>query len=593
MTVPGFAGDCQLLQWLDNPDGERGIRFGREGDGWDYYSYEMMAVLARQCAWRLREAGVSRGDVVAIIYPNSPGFVAAFLGCLMLGGTPAPVAPPARFSSRPGYQEYLSRLLRTGSVRAVATRPEFAPLAAPAAEAIGARLIVAPDAPDAPGALDGRAPQYGASPLPPEIGLLQFSSGATGPQRGVRVPLAALEANIDVITWWVNGQRTQDAVASWLPLHHDMGLIGCLLAPLSRNADVWLLNPEQFVRSPMRWLRCFGQDRATFTAVPTFGLSHLVRLVRPEMLAGLDFSGWRALVVGAERVDAAAVGAFTRLLEPHGFSRTAVMPAYGLAEATLAVSGSRRGEEVTSLVIDPASLSPGKRVQVETGAVAGADAAADPARHVVLVGCGRPLPGVSVAIVDENGRELDEGYLGEIQVSGHSVAFGYVGEAGDGQRLDGVVRSGDAGFVLGGEVFVVGRIGDSVKVRGQWLFAEDIDTVVRSAVPASFRHVALLGTLGGGDAIVVVVEGDISGRAADLGSLVANHASGLRVVLFEARRGSILRTTSGKPRRRLMWECFVTGRLDGMVRWDSAKRDVPGEDGEDRDPAVTVSSGRP
>src|SRR6185437_402632 len=105
----------------------------------------------------------------------------------------------------------------------------------------------------------------------------------------------------------------------------------------------------------------------------------------------------------------------------------------------------------------------------------------------VLVGCGRPLPGVSVAIVDENGRELDEGYLGEIQVSGHSVAFGYVGEAGDGQRLDGVVRSGDAGFVLGGEVFVVGRIGDSVKVRGQWLFAEDIDTVVRSAVPASFR----------------------------------------------------------------------------------------------------------
>jgi len=545
-----------LLQWLNYPSEEHGIKFARPGDEWEFLSYRWLARSARRHASRLRAVGISSGDVVALLHRNSPDFVAAFFGCLMLGGTPAPLAIPARFRGGPQFLGNVQRSLQVGQVRAVSTTAEFVPSIASIVSGQGADLVVCD--------LDDGAAEYEADLIPPEIGLLQFSSGSTGPPRGVRVPLTALEANIETIESWTSDRAEEDAVATWAPLHHDMGLIGCLLAPVSRDVDVWLMEPEHFVRSPLRWLRCFGESRATVTAVSAFALGHVNRRVRPEMLNGMDFTRWQALVVGAERIDAAAISEFADLLAPFGFSRSTVMPAYGLAEATLAVCGSRRGEQPRITTVAASSLVPGQPVRM----------ASDERDQVMLVGCGRPLPGVKISILGEDGQALPERYVGEIEVTSPSVARGYASR-GSQHKLNGVVRTADAGFLLEGEVFVLGRIGDSVKLQGRWIFAEDLGAIAASVAPRSARHVTLLGSLDGRETAVVLTEGGLAGQAADVGLAVANHAAGLRVLVCAAPRGSALWTTSGKPKRRATWERLVSGQISAEVIWDSQPGALP------------------
>lgn len=543
--------EYRLLQWLNSPGSQRGIHFAGADDSWEFYSYDRLAVMARQQAWRLHAQGVGPGHVVALVHGNSPEFVAAFFGCLMLGGTPAPVAPPARFQTA-DYQDHLTRIFRLGGVSVVSTTTRLASVVTQAARDSGVVTAVA----DEP----GLAPEWPEEPVASTLGLLQFSSGTTGPSRGVLVPLTALEANLDMIESWTGGRAEDDAVATWVPLHHDMGLIGCLLCPVSRGVNVWLMEPEQFVRAPRRWLRCFGEYGATITAAPTFGLGHVLRRVSRDMLDGMNFAGWRVLIVGSERVDASVTGAFTRFLEPYGFSGRAVMPAYGLAEATLAVTGSRREDEVTEVCVDPASLVPGEQVRIGSGAV----------RPLKLVGCGRPLPGMTVSIVDSGGKPVGERFLGEIELTGKSVARGYLtaGERSE-QPLNGMVRTGDAGFFLNGELFVAGRIGDGLKVRGRWLFAEDIDSILATGEPRRGRFVSLLGSIDGADTVVVLADESAVDVAVSLGPAVVNYASGLRVLVLSVGRGGILRTTSGKPRRRAMWERLVTGELETVTAWDS------------------------
>jgi acyl-CoA synthetase (AMP-forming)/AMP-acid ligase II len=557
----GKAADCRLLRWLEFPAPQRGIWFAGPGDAWEFHSYEELAAYARRQAWRLHAAGVRRGAVVAMVHSNSPEFVATFFGCLLLGGTPAPVAPPARFQAGEPYREHLSRILRVAGASVVSTTARLAAVVAQAAD--GGTVIVIADEPGSQG------PEWSADPVVPPIGLLQLSSGTTGPSHGVRVPLPALEVNIATIQAWTDGGPLADAVASWAPLYHDMGLIGCLLAPLSYGADVWLMEPDQFVRTPARWLRCFAENGATLTAAPSFALQHVVNRVSPDMLRGMNFAGWRALVVGAERVDASAINAFTRFLEPFGFNGQAVMPAYGLAEATLTVTGSRRDEDVTEILVDPRSLIPGNVVGV---APLGGDG-------IRMVGCGKPFPGTSVVIVDDAGNALADQCLGEIELTGPSVAHSYVSEGGSAEHLlNGVVRTGDAGFFFNGELFVVGRIGDSIKVRGRWLFAEDVDGTLGTLGFQARHCVALLGPIDGAEVVAVIGDGFTPDSAEQVGTVVANYVAGVRVIIFNAPRRAILRTTSGKPRRRAMWQRLLTGELDAKPVWDSDSAMAPNQE---------------
>ncbi|MEQ4305092.1 AMP-binding protein [Plantactinospora sp. B6F1] len=551
-----------LLSWLDDPAEERGIRFAGPGDEWEFWSYRRLAELTRRVSTGLA-ARLEPGAVVGIVQGSGPSFVATLFGAMTAGCVPSPLAPPLAFQDADAYAAHAVGLLRSSRAAAVVADEDLVADLAPLAAVAGVRWVTTA------GELTLGCPPDGPAPearRPAELALVQFTSGSSGAARGVRVPRRAVEANVAAIRRWL--EMTQvDVTASWLPVHHDMGLIGCLLAPVVNRSDLWLMRPEQFVRNPTRYLRCFDTSGATrgggaaLTAMPNFGLAHIVRRVRAEALRGVDLSGWRAVILGAERIDAAMLEAFDALLRPHGFSRRALLPAYGLAESTLAVTGLPLAEEWRATVVDPGGLEAGRRMPTPVSPGAGRR----------LVGCGRPLAGTTVEIRDDEGRLLPPGTLGEIVVRGPSVAAGYLEGTAEGSASaflpDGGLRCGDAGF-LGedGQLYVLGRLGDSIKVRGRAVFAEDIESVLaEGGIPPS-RAVALLGARAGVPTLVVVFESARPEWLAYAATCARARAEGVEMVLLDAPRGTVVRTSSGKPRRRLLWSRYLRGQLPGVVR---------------------------
>ncbi|WP_229402940.1 AMP-binding protein [Micromonospora okii] len=550
MSQAEQAAGPTILDWLAEPATDRGLHFADTvGDGWTFVSYARLAALVARAAGRLREAGVKPGEAVPLVCPTSPAFVAGFFGALALGATPCPVAPPVAYRDPAAYVRHLSRVVELVDARVVVTTAAGAAVV----PLRGVTVLTNVDT-EHPG------PER-FEPAPPTA-VVQFSSGSTGPQRGVQVSMAAMSANIAAIRSWLS-YTEDDAMVSWLPLHHDMGLVGALLMPMTAGTDVWMLQPEQFLRSPARWLSPF-RSGATTSVAPTFGLAHLVRRARVADLRGLDLRTWRSLVVGAEPVRGEVLDAFTHLLAPYGFEPETLLPAYGLAEATLAVTGTRsgRGRRVRIL---PGTLAPGQPVQVTDDTSVG----------VELVGSGEPLPGVQVRLLGPTGAPVPDGAAGEIEVRGCTVATGYLADDGPG-RFDGVVRTGDVGFRRDGNLFVVGRLGDSTKQFGRWLFAEELESVAVARSPRPTRTVVLLGGDAEGAAVVAMVEDDLGDSAAAIGGALANRVTPARVRVYSAPEGWIARTTSGKPQRREMWRRLVSGDTTVTLRWDSLEPGATG-----------------
>lgn len=539
-----------LLGWLEAPDSRRGIRFLQAGSRWRLYSYEELARLVVSAAALLADRGVGRGDVVSVIADAGAEFVAGFFGALACGAVPSPVAPPVITQKPAAYDRYLGHVLSAARPRAVLTTPD---LAARVGSVFPGGVPVLSVTADGLASRGGRVAGVAAG----EAALLQFTSGSSGPPKGVLVGVDSLEANIEAIIGWLE-LTPGDPTASWLPVHHDMGLIGCLLTPVCAGSDLWSMRPLDFVRSPAAWLGCFGSSGARLTAVPNFGLAYAARKVAPEALAGMDFSGWRTVIVGAERVDPDVLDRFARLLGPRGFRPVAFQPAYGLAEATLAVTGVPLRRRPRVLAVDRRSLAPGGRVVL---------APDQPGAWwtMPVVGCGYPLGAATVRITGADGEELGEGCFGEIVAAGPSIASRYVHHA---DRLAvttigaGALRTGDAGFLIDGELFVVGRLGDSIKRRARTVFAEDLEALLLE-IPGMrrVRPVVLLGTHEGTDIAVVVAERDPGPWIDPVIRSVRLHAEDIDVTVCAVSKGTVLRTSSGKPRRRPMWLSFTAGEL--------------------------------
>jgi acyl-CoA synthetase (AMP-forming)/AMP-acid ligase II len=538
-----------LLAWLDDPSPVRGIRFLRD-ERWDLLTYDRLAGQVRGAARGLALAGVREDQRVALVLPSGPEFVASFFGALLAGAVPTPIAPPNAFGDAAAYRAHVTGILRAAAPAAVVTVAEHAPVVRDLAAVTGGPTTATFDELLAHGDRPPGQPQRRAGAL----GLLQFTSGSSGRPRGVRIPLQALEHNVNAIARWLE-MTAADATASWLPVHHDMGLIGCVLTPVACGGDLWLMRPQDFVRSPRRYLRCFGEHGARLTAMPNFGLEHVARRVRPEDVAGLDLSEWRAVIVGAERVRADVIDRFCRLLAPAGFRSTAILPAYGLAEATLAVTGLPLREEWRTVAVRPESLAFGTAVHE--------DATEEPPA-VRVVGCGRPLRGVAVSIEDEARRPLGDGRVGEIVVGGASVGAGY--SAGGGAAAPtsferGTLRTGDAGFLLDGQLFVLGRLGDSVKIRGRSLFAEELESALLDAgIPS--RHLAVvLGVRAGVPTGIALFDRSDESWQRQARAILGRRMEGGDVIVARVPVGAIIRTSSGKPRRRQLWQQFCEGRL--------------------------------
>nr|WP_237550531.1 AMP-binding protein [Streptomyces sp. SID8354] len=495
-------------------DPERGIHFARGRDGWEFHSYAALSARAHAVAGALRDRGGAPGRTVALLHRTGPDFVAGLLGCLLAGAVPAPLAPPPLGHPEALYARRLRQLLIASGAVLTLADASLSPLLSPDHPALTTSELTA---------TPGPVPLEPARPA----GLLQFTSGSSGPPRPVRIPYEALCANIAAIGDWL-GLGESDVTASWLPLHHDMGLTGCLLTPVAYGHDIFLMSPEQFLRDPLRYLRCFDEGGATVSSTPAFGLAHLLRRLTPQHLAGLDLSWLRALIVGAERVSPALLDRVTALLAPHGLRRGTLLPAYGLAEATLAVTGVRPGHSWTTRAEPPG------------------DAPA-------VVSCGPPVSGVRVSVLGEDGAELPEDIVGEIAVRGGSVAH----------QGPEALRTGDAGFLHGGELHILGRLGDGLKVRGRMVFAEALEEQLAAAGVPHRRTAALLGVHRGRATAVVLLDRQHPGWVDTAHTLLRRELPDADRVVLSVPVGVLSRTTSGKPRRRPLWHDYCEGRLPG------------------------------
>lgn len=530
-----------VATWLDAP-APSGIAFLGSNTTWEHSSYADLAGGARGVSTLIADT-VAPGSRVAVVSGLGPALVHALFG-IWHAGCVAAILPPMTIADR----------VADHRVSSLAKLDVLAPDAVLFDPAVGDEmrgLLVASAVPMIE--LDGR--QFEAdeasdrrSLADDAPALIQFTSGSSGRPRAVSISAAGLAANVLAIRSWL-GMTPADGTASWLPVHHDMGLIGCFLTPVVNQSPLWLLEPQQFVRNPFAYVDLFGSDEAHLTAMPNFGLDYIARRVdrKPERLTG-DFSTWRTVIIGAERVRAESLASFSRCLGPLGFDATAFRPAYGLAEATLAVTGKRTGRAVRSLRVDRTTLRWGEAVPESSDATA-------------LVSCGPPLDGVSVRVCDVDGTELPERSLGEIVVDSSSTMLGYLQDESDVEgrtRLVGTrLATGDAGFLDCGELFVLARMGDAMKVRGRSIFAEDLEEVA-VAEGIDGRRIAVLLAEEPDPTALIVIEQLVDSDRAVVPRLQEQLGPDIAVELIAVPRSTIPRTTSGKPRRRILLDLVRT-----------------------------------
>jgi fatty-acyl-CoA synthase len=557
-AAPGSA-PAGLLDWLEDPTPGRGLHFAEDDGSWTFWEYPRLARLVNEAAACIEAERTRESGPVSIAIPSGPQFVAAFLGALVAGHTPSPLALPLFMRDPDLYVRHVGAILECADPALVLAEPDLIEPLTRAADV--AKLERGPVGLELTGeAIEPR--RRARAPIP----LLQFTSGSSGQPRGVRVSWDNLETNITMIGRWIDIQP-EDSVATWLPLYHDMGLIGCLLFPTVAQVDVWIQRPDQFIRDPLRWLALFGESGVTIGVAPNFGFAYAHRRVADADVRDMDFTRWKVAIVAAERLDPEVLSTFASRLAPQGFHPSAYLPAYGLAEGTLAVTGVPLDEVPRAIKPRWTSMGFGAPVQIEESARLG-DTDRFGSGAGWLVGCGHPHDSISVSVVDDEGRELPAGHLGEIKVQGPTVALGYTAGQHGSTRFgpDGLL-TGDAGLLVDGELFVLGRLGDSMKVRGRTIFVEDIEAQIAAADGVSKGKVVVLaGASGERNVLAAVIEAARGAWVPEVSRIleaeVGNEAA---IQIVASPPSTIQRTSSGKPRRRVMWRDFLNGSVAGEV----------------------------
>lgn len=508
-------------------------------------------------AWaaHLVSLGVAPGDRVLLVLPTERAFYEAYWGILLAGAVPVPAYPPVRLGRMEEYLQALTGVARNCGAAVLVTNDLVRPLIRPAEEAPGLRLRFAVPADVAPGKEAPRASVRGE-----DLGLLQYTSGSTGAQKGVMLTHANLLANLRAIGRGVD-LREGDIAVSWLPLYHDMGLIGLMLGSLYWGIPLVALSPVDFLRRPARWVRLLSEHRATVSAGPNFAYSLVARKARADDLKGLDLSSWRVALCGAEPIHPSTIETFCRRFEPQGFRPEAFFPAYGLAENTLAVTFSDLGAPPHVEHVDARALEErGRAVPVPAG---------EGARAIVSVG--RPLDTVEVAVLGETGAPLPEGSRGEVVVRGPSVMAGYYGnpEATAAALEGGWLRTGDLGFELGGRLYISGRRKDMVIKAGRNYFAEDLEAAAAAVAgvrPGGLCVFAVENEARGTEEVVLVAEVREEadrGAVAEALRTAVSEATGCRpdrIVLVPPH--TLSKTSSGKIQRFKARAWYLDGSLE-------------------------------
>jgi fatty-acyl-CoA synthase len=540
--------------------GEHGYRFisSREET---LRSYAKLHDRALRLANALRALGLRRGDLVALVVADHEQFLTSLFGVSLAGTVPASLYPPATTSDLPRYLESTTAVLRSCGARAVITSAGLLPHLDALRTACPALSVVSTyDMLDAP-ATAGAAPVSDT-----DIAFVQFTSGSTSAPKGVAITHRNLAANIRAFSGASGlAASTSDVAVSWLPLYHDMGLVGMALGAVYKNVPAVLLTPELFVKRPVEWLRAISRHGATISFAPNFAYDLCVRRVKDRETAGLDLSSWRVAGCGAEPIHASTLAAFADKFRAAGFRDTSFLPSYGLAEHVLAATISPRGRRLN---VECLSADDMTSRRIATSATTD-----DDGETVSVVGCGLPLPDHQIRIVDEQRRPLPERHIGEIALTGPSVSPGYYNDAEMTARTirDGWLFTGDLGYLSKGELFVCGRVKDLIIVNGRKYHPQDLEWGLADLAGIRRGRVVAFGTAETGrpDRTVVVVEPSGTVPARELTDSIRRRIVDVCGLLVDdvvlAPGGTVTRTTSGKVRRAATKMSYERGELDGTA----------------------------
>ncbi|KST62477.1 fatty acyl-AMP ligase [Mastigocoleus testarum] len=556
-----------------------------------HFTYHQLEVHARAIAVCLQSL-VESGERALLLYPPGLEFIAAFFGCLYGGVVATPAYPPRRNQK----MSRLESIVASSQAKvALTTTSELGKIKERLSENSQLSKLhwIATDSIDNEFAQKWQRPQVNSDTL----AFLQYTSGSTGIPKGVMVSHGNLLHNSNIIHQSFGHKPTSQGVI-WLPMYHDMGLIGGVLQPLYGGFPVALMSPVDFLQKPMRWLEAISCHKATTSGGPNFAYDLCVRKFKPEQFSNLDLSSWEVAFTGAEPVRAQTLENFAATFAPYGFREEAFFPCYGMAETTLMVSGGLKSDPPTTLEVEATALEQNRVV-----------VANDKSENVrTLVSCGGSWSDQKIAIVDpESLTECKTGQIGEIWVCGSSVAGGYwdlseqteetfhaylrhvknedtKNEEQESQvTLGPFLRTGDLGFLHGDELFVTGRLKDMIIIRGQNYYPNDIELTVEKSHPALRPNcgAAFAVEMKGKEQLAIVQEVERSYlRKLDVNEVVTSIrravAAEYGLQIYAAvlvKTGSIPKTSSGKIQRYACRAGFLNGSLNVVKDWSENPQD--------------------
>ncbi|UCG52672.1 MAG: AMP-binding protein [Candidatus Latescibacterota bacterium] len=550
-----------VLNWHVARHGDRPhIQFYQDDGKGESISYEDLITNGKKIAAGLEHSGLQPEEPVAIMLPAGKEYFYSFLGILLGGGIPVPLYPPARPTQIEDHlRRHQSIMENCAAVTLITVREalRFAKLLRSHVKTLR-HVVTVEDLTTAADEYEYHAPQVG----PEDIAFLQYTSGSTGNPKGVVLTHANLLANIRA-TGSVIGMDSTDVTVSWLPLYHDMGLIGAWFCSLYYASLLVIMSPLDFLARPQRWFWAIHRYRGTLSAAPNFAYEICLHRLKDPELEGVDLSSWRVACNGAEPVTPDTVERFCERFGKFGFRRETMMPVYGLAECSVALAFPPYGRKP---LIDRIQREPFTR-----------DGRAVPAKKdddvaLRFVACGRPLPGFEVRIVDPGGHELPDGREGRLQFQSASATSGYYRNPEatkalfDGDWLD----SGDLAYISGGDIFITGRSKDVIIRAGRNIYPQELEAAIGDVSGIRKGNVAVFGSTdpeSGTERLVILAEtretspealdtirSDVYALTNDLVGTPPDH-----VVL--APRGTVPKTSSGKIRRTASREMYEKGEI--------------------------------
>ena len=557
-----------VLMWhvKEHPNRPHIQLYEDDGKG-EVITYAQLKERALKVAFGLQELGLKPAQAVAIMLPTSADYFYSFFGILLAGGIPVPIYPPARPSQLEEHMQRHTKILHNCQASILITVPEATMVAnilksyVQNIEAIVTvtQLLDSPSSPILPVI------------QPDDTAFIQYTSGSTGDPKGVVLSHANLLANIRSMGKAVNA-TSKDVLVSWLPLYHDMGLIGAWLSPLYHTALFVVLSPISFLAKPQRWLWAIHKYGGTISASPNFGYEYCLHRLKDADLRGLDLSSWRVALNGAEAVSPMTIENFSEQLKAYGFESKAMTPVYGLAESSvgLVFPPMQRGPLIDSIERDTFTKS---KVATPT--------AADDAHALHFVSSGLPLLGHQIRVVDDTGHELPSRREGELQFSGPSATKGYYDNEEKNRELFDKewLKTGDRGYMANGELYLTGRIKDIIIRAGQNIYPDELEKAIGNIEGIRKGCVAVFGIMDKKTAterLIVLAETKDEDQGlretlqAEINTLASDLIGGPPDEIVLAKQGSVLKTSSGKVRRAASRHLFESkgGRVGSQhVAW--------------------------